>query len=119
MINTAQMATYLNAIIADYESFQMDCKNRANASMAAYYDETIAKFKRDIKCVVGKKYIKIVRMGSGVHSFIVVADMQESNGHVWRKGDILKAATYAAPAKNFARGNIITGSFPTVTWTGA
>jgi hypothetical protein len=31
----------------------------------------------------------------------------------------MKAATWAAPAKNFGRGNIFEEDFSRVTWTGA
>jgi len=111
-----QITTYLDAIIAAYVAFRTDCKSRADASMAAYYDEAIANFKRDLHIVSGKKYIKVIRTGTGVHSFIVKEDMVESNGKVWKAGDVLKAASYSAPAKNFARGNIIDGKFPTLSW---
>ncbi len=43
----------------------------------------------------GSRYAKIRHPGRGVHSFI---DM--------KNGDILKAASYKAPAKNGVRGNI-------------
>ena len=33
------------------------------------------------------------------------------------RGDILKAAGYASPARNFPRGNIVAGGYK-VCWTG-
>jgi hypothetical protein len=37
----------------------------------------------------------------------------------FKKGDILMAASWKAPAKNFARGNIIEGNMSRIQWTGA
>ena len=59
----------------------------------------------------GKKYIKIIRDRS-VWGFIV-----KENFKHFRKGDILKAAGYNAPALNQARGNILDGGY-TIQWTG-
>ena len=36
---------------------------------------------------------------------------------MFKKGDILKAASWSAPAKNRARGNILEGNYP-IQWTG-
>jgi hypothetical protein len=35
----------------------------------------------------------------------------------FKKGTILKAASWAAPAKNYGRGNILDGNYD-VRWTG-
>ena len=64
----------------------------------------------------GRKYLKIVKqMGSQeiVWGFIVKKDDKK-----FRAGDILKAASWAAPARNQARGNILDGDFSWVRWTG-
>ena len=53
----------------------------------------------------GKKYIKIVQ-DTGVFCFIVKEDFKQ-----FKKGDILKAAGYNAPALNSARGNVLTGNY--------
>jgi nitrate/TMAO reductase-like tetraheme cytochrome c subunit len=64
----------------------------------------------------GSKYIKIVRSGTQdmVWGFVVKTDTDNK----FRKGDILKAAGWAAPARNKARGNILDGDFSWVRWTG-
>ena len=59
----------------------------------------------------GKKYIKVVQE-NGVFCFIVKEDFKH-----FKKGDILKAAGYNAPALNSARGNVLTGNYY-VQWTG-
>jgi len=64
---------------------------------------------------VGKKYIKITEMNGGsVWGFVVNSDDDPK----FKKGDILKAASWSAPAKNQARGNVIDGDFSWVRWTG-
>ena len=63
------------------------------------------------KVMPGKKYIKIVQ-DTGVFCFIVKEDFKH-----FKKGDILKAAGYNAPALNSARGNVLTGNYH-IQWTG-
>ena len=36
----------------------------------------------------------------------------------FKAGDLLKAASWAAPARNKARGNILKGDYSWVRWTG-
>ena len=59
----------------------------------------------------GKKYIKIVQDRS-VFAFVCKTDFKH-----FKKGDILKAAGYNAPALNQPRGNVLTGNYP-IRWTG-
>ena len=59
----------------------------------------------------GKKYIKVVQE-NGVFCFVCKTDFKH-----FKKGDILKAAGFNAPALNSARGNVLTGNYP-IQWTG-
>ena len=68
---------------------------------------------------VGKKYIKIGRksdyngkMGQ-VWGFVVNTDDDKK----FKRGDVLKAAGYNAPARNAPRGNVLEGGF-NINWTG-
>ena len=65
----------------------------------------------------GRKFLKVVSSSWGscsVHSFICI---KEHDG--WKYGDILKAASWAQPAKNFVRGNVLdTSSYINHRWVG-
>ena len=58
---------------------------------------------------IGKKYVKIISSGS-VWGFINIGNPK------FKKGDILKAAGWATPALNKARGNIFEDYV--IRWTG-
>jgi len=68
-------------------------------------------YKDGFKSIVGQKFIKITN-GNGVKAFIVKQD----NGK-FKMGDILKPASWRAPAKNSARGNVLEGGYA-IQWTG-
>ena len=93
------------AMIDDYEKF-MPPTDEIRASM-------VAEFIADLTITYGKKYIKITEKRGGVKAFVVNVD----NDKVFKKGDILKPAGWAAPARNAARGNILEGGYP-INWTG-
>ena len=90
-----------DAMIADYNSFMPE-----NEGMKAEFAEKWG-------ITSGSKYIKVVEEGSGVKMFIVNTDKDKK----FKKGDILKPAGWAAPARNKARGNILDGNYP-INWTG-
>jgi len=70
---------------------------------------------RSLSIEKGRKYYKIIRTDNQtmVWGFVVREDDKQ-----FRAGDILKAASWAAPARNKARGNILDGDFSWVRWTG-
>ena len=79
--------------------------------LTGYSLEQTNKWDSNTKISQGKKYIKVVQE-NGVFCFIVKEDFKH-----FKKGDILKAAGYNAPALNSARGNVLTGNYP-IQWTG-
>lgn len=111
----AEIQAYLDHIIADYSKWQNMCRvtSGQNEIECKIRAQMFEEFKQNLEVQEGSKYIKIIQNRS-VHSFIVKKD----NGK-FKTGDILKAASWAAPAKNFKRGNILTGDFGTTSWTGA
>lgn len=65
---------------------------------------------------VGRKYIHIIMEDNQrcSHSWVVVVPDAK-----FKFGDILKSASWKAPAKNFARGNVVEGNFQHIRWCGA
>ena len=113
---TVAVEVLVEAIKPDYR----DWMNRSFGGLAANredgpeYSETnkdmIERFEKTLRVEEGKKYIKVVQNGS-VWGFIVKATDSK-----FKSGDILKAASWASPAKNAARGNVFDGY--SIAWTG-
>ena len=99
----AGIQRYIAAIKADYAGYSPMSDVRA---------EMIKEFDAQIRYEIHRKFIKVITRGS-VHSFV----MREDDGK-FKRGDILKAASWRAPAKNFARGNILK-PLSNVRWMGA
>ena len=92
-------------------------------SQSEYFDpKAVEEFIDSLVVEEGRKYLKIVKsLGSQrmVWGFIVKEDEEPKAGsHTFKAGDILKAASWNAPARNKPRGNIIQGDFSWVRWTG-
>ncbi len=103
---------YVAHIKADYAGWH---RPRGNDHIR---DEMVREFDAGVSYEVSRKFVKVITgQASGntsVHSFIVLADDGK-----FKRGDILKAASWKAPAKNFARGNVLAGNLKNVRWTGA
>ena len=97
------------AMIEDYSMF-MTPNNDIRTKMNEEYAEKFT-------VTYGSKYIKIITGKHGgnrsVWGFIVNTDKDKK----FKKGDLLKAAGWAAPARNAARGNILKGGY-VINWTG-
>ena len=72
----------------------------------------IQEFNEQISYTVGKKYIKIIQRNS-VWGFVVNCE----DDKLFQDGDVLMAASWAAPARNFPRANIFKEY--QVRWAGA
>ena len=68
----------------------------------------------ELSYTTGSKYIKVTSKNS-VSAFVVNTTTDKKFSY----GDILKPAGWAAPARNFARGNVLDRTFNHVSWTGA
>ena len=101
---------------------------RAWSSLSAKYDgesenrmriksEMEKDYADNLRYSVGSKYIKVInsaRNSNCVEAFVVNTE----NDKKFRLGDILKPAGWAAPARNFRRGNVLDRTFERVRWTG-
>ena len=88
----------------DYDRFMPESRNA----------EMNAAFKNGWTVSTGKKYIKIVNQNS-VWGFVV----NTHSDNKFNIGDILKPASFNAPARNFARGNVRNGDLNRIRWTSA
>lgn len=73
-------------------------------------EEMVERFENGLEVQEGRKYIKVISGGSA-WGFIVKGEDKK-----FQTGDILKAASWSAPARNAARGNIFDDY--TIHWTG-
>lgn len=108
----SRLNDYIEHIKADYAAWGARTAS-ADPVAVNIRREMTERFNATLRFEAGSKYVKIMS-GGAVHSFIVIKPDAK-----FKYGDILKAASWAAPAKNFARGNIFTGDLSRVTWTGA
>lgn len=104
-----EILTLLESIKKDYYDWTLRC---ARGELSNVNKQMIEEFNGGLEVEFGRKYIKIVSNRS-VWGFVVSVE----NDKKFRKGDILKAAGYNAPARNAARGNIIDGGY-SIQWTG-
>jgi hypothetical protein len=103
---------YIKHIKTDYTQWQAIDNSGTDPVRDQIRKDMIQRFVDNVRIDAGSKYAKIVANNS-VHSFIVLKEGK------FPVGSILKAASWAAPATNFARGNVLSGDFSRVTWTGA
>lgn len=105
---------YLDAIKSSYLQRNKPADD-SDAIRTEVHNRMVYEFINGLTYEVGQKYIRVITSNGSsrsVHSFIVREDSDK-----FKKGDILKAASWKAPAKNKARGNIF-GQYHT-DWTGA
>ena len=111
-----EMNTLIENIKEDYLTWTTGCayaKVGGTGELTDINKEMVARFNEKITYKTGSKYIKVFNEGGSVWGFVVNTD----NDKKFKKGDILKAASWAAPARNKARGNIVDGGY-TINWTG-
>jgi len=109
-----QLEKLLDAIKADFARSQRRWI-KSDKSNAQRIEDNITAHCEQLGYKAGKKYIKITeRNGGSAWGFIV----NSSDDPKFKRGDILKAASWSTPAKNKARGNVIEENFSWVRWTG-
>jgi len=114
-LNTA-IEVLVEAIKTDYREYTdrgaiARIKRGGDGEYSDINKQMIEEFENGFEISEGKKYIKVISNRS-VWGFIVKNDDGK-----FKRGDILKAASWAAPAKNAARGNVFDGGY-SICWTG-
>lgn len=108
------MAGYLQSIKTNYVLRAGYDSSIMSEEKQEFLKEYHQKWLDSLAYKISAKYIKISVNGS-VHSFIMLADDSK-----FKAGDVLKAASWNTPARNFARGNVLVPeSYKNVSWTGA
>ena len=103
-----QIENLLENIKADYLNWT---SRNGTRELSEINKKMIAEFNSKLGYKEGKKYIKITNNNGGsVWGFINIGNPK------FKKGDILKAAGWATPALNKARGNIFEDYV--IRWTG-
>ena len=109
------MQSNMEKALSDYaEYLKADYNNRSyskslNRQLVVEFDKG-SKF---IKVIIGYSTDGIRDTSRSSHSFIVLKSDK------FQVGDILKSASWRAPAKNFARGNVLEKSYGSISWCGA
>ena len=110
--NDLFLGNYLRKITEDFKGFAERSSNSVNKEWYTDPAPRIKEFSEGLELKFGSKYVKIMSGGSA-HSFIVNTDKDSK----FKKGDILMAASWSTPARNFPRGNIFDDDY-NVRWTG-
>ena len=110
----------LDLIREDYSDWSELCEkyDGASESRKKIKDEMIEEFNQGLTFEKGRKYLKIIssrRNGQRCVWGFVVACTDDKK---FQFGDILKAGGWAAPARNFSRGNVFKLGARRFRWSG-
>ena len=102
---------YIGQITDSYADWNL---SHASKDAKDFRKNMIADWTANVHYKVGNKYIGIWT-GTSIHSFIVNTTYDKKFAY----GDVLKAATWKTPTRNFDRGNVFKkGSVVGVAWFG-
>ena len=100
----------------DEDKSAIECKDSKDNRENMYYE-----YASSLDESKGSKYIKIITGSSGGKSVWGFVVNSKTDGK-FKYGDILKSASWKAPARNFARGNILDDTVESlktkISWTG-
>ena len=110
----------LETMREDYRRWSDRC---AKHDSYAHYSDVKNKMEENycngLEVTEGSRYWKITSTNGSGTSRSVSGFICKAGDKKFREGDMLKAAGWAAPARNFARGNVLDGAgVDNVRWTG-
>ena len=111
----------LEAMRNDYKRWhgQMLKDDGDTESRRRIRDEMTEDYCTGLRVEENRRYWKIIGSNGGGSSISVKGFIVKAGDKKFREGDMLKPAGWAAPARNFARGNVLDGTgVDNVRWTG-
>ena len=109
----------LEAMREDYKRWSGKLETVTYATADKIQNEMIESYCNGLEVSEGSRYWKIVGSNGGGSQRSVKGFIVKAGDKKFREGDMLKAAGWAAPARNFARGNVLDGrGVNEVRWTG-
>ena len=112
------MQSDIDSALQDYADFlKAEYVSRGASWAKSGFDRQLVvefdKGSKFIKVIIGYSTDGVRDPSRSSHSFIVLKSDK------FQYGDILKSASWRAPAKNFARGNVLKKDYGTISWCGA
>ena len=112
------MQSNIDSALQDYADFlKAEYVSRGASWAKSGFDRQLVvefdKGSKFIKVIIGYSTDGVRDPSRSSHSFIVLKSDK------FQYGDILKSASWRAPAKNFARGNVLKKDYGTISWCGA
>ena len=109
----------LEAMREDYCRWSSACASHDSAAHSRIKTEMEENYCNGLRVEENRRYWKITGTNGGGSQVSVKGFIVKAGDKKFREGDMLKAAGWAAPARNFARGNVLDGSgVDNVRWTG-
>ena len=110
----------LEAMREDYRRWSDRCANHSfDNAHSRIKDEMEENYCNGLMVEENRRYWKITGSNGGGSQVSVKGFIVKAGDKKFREGDMLKPAGWAAPARNFARGNVLDGTgVYNVRWTG-
>ena len=114
-----EIEVLLEAMREDYKRWTYAAKGRGSFSNPDIEKEMTENYCNGLEVTEGCRYWKITGTSGSGNSRSVKGFICKAGDKKFLEGDMLKPAGWAAPARNFARGNVLTGKgVKMVRWTG-
>ena len=109
----------LEAMREDYKRWSGRCASHDESAHSRIRDEMEENYCNGLMIEENRRYWKITSTNGSGTSRSVNGFIAKAGDKKFREGDMLKAAGWAAPARNFARGNVLDGTgLENARWTG-